>query len=277
MRTWLFVPGHDSYKLHKALRSAADAVIVDWEDAVPPERKQEARALAGTILAQPPASPRCVIRMNGRHDPEFDADLAALALIPISAILLPKVGDPSDVIDLSHAIEPAIIPIIESALGVEAAFAIAKAHPRVERLAFGSLDFLADLGVQWAPHDPASQYARARIAIAGRAAGLEGPIDTVYPQLNDDDGLRRDAASARACGFVGKFLLHPAQIPIVREVFSPTPEELAQATAIIAAFQEARSRGESAVRLDGKFIDPPVVRWAQQMIALHDAEKTIDG
>jgi citrate lyase subunit beta/citryl-CoA lyase len=273
MRTWLFVPGHDARKIQKALRSDADVVIVDWEDAVPPERKLEARNLTGAILARESPRPRCVVRVNGRHDPSFADDITALDGLPISGVLLPKAGNPADVTDLAGAVGQPIIPMLESALGVESAFAIAKAHPHVERLVFASLDFLADLGVQWAPQDPLSQHARARVAIAGRAAGLAGPIDTVYPQLNDDDGLRRDASAARSHGFVGKLLLHPSQIAIVREVFSPTPEELAQAHEIMAAFQAARARGEAAVRLGGKFIDPPVVRWAEQVLAWHEAEQ----
>jgi citrate lyase subunit beta/citryl-CoA lyase len=272
MRTWLFVPGHDAHKVQKALRSAAEVVIVDWEDAVPPERKHEARATTQSIITQESVSPRCVVRVNSRHDPVFADDIAMLVELPVAAVLLPKAANPADVIDIAGMVRLPIIPIIESALGVESAFAIAKAHPQVERLAFGSLDFLADMGVQWTPQDPASQYARLRIAIADRAAGLAGPIDTVYPQLNDDDGLRRDSAAARLRGFVGKFLLHPAQIGVVSDVFSPTADELRQATAIMTAFQEARSRGEAAVRLEGKFIDPPVVRWAEHLLSIHAAD-----
>jgi citrate lyase subunit beta / citryl-CoA lyase len=210
--------------------------------------------------------------MNSRHDPAFADDLAMLAELPVSGVLLPKAAGADDVIELTGTISQPIIPIIESALGVESAFAIAKAHPQVERLAFGSLDLLADLGVQWAPQDPASQYARARVTIAGRAAGLAGPIDTVYPQLDDDEGLRRDAAAARALGFAGKFLLHPAQIGVVRDVFAPTPDEIRKATEIMQAFQQARSRGEAAVRVGGTFIDPPVVRWAEYILSVHAAD-----
>jgi citrate lyase subunit beta/citryl-CoA lyase len=272
MRTWLFVPGHDAHKVQKALRTTADVVIVDWEDAVPPERKPEARATSRAIVPHESTGPRCVVRMNSRHDAAFADDVAMLADLPVSGVLLPKAAGPDDVTDLAGAIRQPIIPIIESAIGVESAFAIARAHHQVERLAFGSLDFLADLGVQWAPLDPASQYARARIAIANRAAGLAGPIDTVYPQLNDDEGLRRDAAAARALGFVGKFLLHPAQIGVVRDVFAPTADELRKAMEIMQAFQQARSRGEAAVRVGGTFIDPPVVRWAEYILSAHVAD-----
>jgi citrate lyase subunit beta/citryl-CoA lyase len=112
----------------------------------------------------------------------------------------------------------------------------------------------------------------ARIAIASRAAGLAGPIDTVYPQLDDDDGLRRDAGTARVLGFVGKFLIHPTQIDVVRDAFAPTPDEVRQATVILQAFQQARSQGQAAVRVGGTFIDPPVVRWAEYIVSMHAAD-----
>src|SRR5262249_20496994 len=163
--------------------------------------KPEARATTRTILTQHTPSPRCVVRVNGRQDPAFADDVAVVVDLPISGVLLPKAGDPGCVLDLAAAVRQPIIPMIENALGVESASAIAPAHRQVEGLAFGSLDFLADLGLQWAPQDPASQHARARIAVACRAAGLAGPIDTVYPRLDDDDGLRSDAAAARALGF----------------------------------------------------------------------------
>jgi citrate lyase subunit beta / citryl-CoA lyase len=275
MRTWLFVPGHDARKMQKALRSGAEVVVIDWEDAVPEDRKNEARATTRSILTQaPPRSkaPRYVVRVNNTRYPSFTDDIAALAELRVSAVMLPKVADPAEVVHLAGLIEQPVIPLIESALGVELAYDIARAHVRVERLAFGSLDFVADIGGRWTPEGEAYEFARARVSIAGRAAGLEGAIDSVYPWLEDAEGLRRDAAGARALGFAGKLLVHPAQIPIVREVFSPTPEEVAEATEVIRAFEEARARGESVVRLRGRLVDPPVVLWARQMLATHDAD-----
>lgn len=274
MRTWLFVPGHDARKVQKALHSTADAVIIDWEDAVPFERKAEARAVTGSVLGQAAARMRCVVRVNGTHDPHFRDDVAALGELPIQAVMLPKVADPAEVINLARDVEQPIIPLIESALGIERAFAIAQAHAHIERLAFGALDFVADVGATWSLDNAAIQYARARIAIAGRAAGLAGAIDSVYPQLGDDDGLRQDALAARAVGFVGKTLIHPAQIAIAREVFGPTPDERARAAAIMQAFREGSARGEAAIRMGNVFIDPPVVRWAEQVLAMDEADAT---
>lgn len=274
MRTWLFVPGHDARKVQKALESTADAVIIDWEDAVPWERKAEARAVTCAVLGQVAPRLRCVVRVNSTHDPHFEDDVAALGELPIQAVMLPKVADSAEVISLARDVEQPIIPMVESALGIERAFAIAQAHAHIERLAFGALDFMADLGATWSLDNAAIQYARARIVVASRAAGLAGAIDGVYPQLGDDDGLRQDALAARALGFVGKTLLHPAQIPIAREVFGPTADERARAAAIIEAFREGNARGEAAIRMGNVFIDPPVVRWAEQVLAMGKSEAT---
>lgn len=272
MRTWLFVPGHDSRKLQKAWSSAADVVIIDWEDAVAPERKAEARAVTRALLAQPRAARRCIVRVNHSEHPAFAEDIAALSDLPLAAVMFPKVGDPAEVRDLAQRVVMPIIPILESALGIERAFEIATAHTRIERLAFGPLDFLADLAVQWTADNAAYQYARTRVVIAGRAAGLQGAIDGVYPQLDDSDGLRRDAAAARALGYVGKMVIHPTQLPIVRAAFAPSPADIARADAIMRASEQATVRGEAATRLGNTFIDPPVVRWAQQVLAMSAAD-----
>ncbi len=268
MRTWLFVPGHDTRKLNKALQSEAEVVVIDWEDAVPEDRKAEARTTTHSTLASARPIPRCVVRINSAQLPSFQDDLVALAGLPVSGVLLPKASGPDEVTELARTVALPIIPIIESAMGAEAVFAIASAHPQVERLTFGALDFVADMGVAWTPLNELCRFAQARVTIASRAAGLEGAVDSVYPLLDDDEGLRRESAHARALGFVGKFLLHPAQIKTVREVFSPTADEVAQAEAIMEAYREANLRGETAVRLEGKFIDPPVVLWAQRILAM---------
>ena len=274
MRTWLFVPGHDAPKIRKALALDADAVIVDWEDAVPAQQKDAAREITAALLAQTPTSRRLVVRINGARDAGHTADIAALPALPIAAVMLPKAEEPDVVAHLAEVSGLPVIALVESALGVERAFEIAGAHARVERLAFGSLDFLADVGGQWSPQGEGFLYARSRVVVAGRAAGLAGAVDGVYPQLDDPDGLRQDAALARRLGFAGKLLLHPAQIAIVRDAFAPTPDEIAQAARIVRAFEEALAANRAAVSLDGRFVDPPVVRWAQQVLREAGAETT---
>ena len=273
MKTWLFVPGHESDKLHNALKSHADVVIVDWEDAVPESKKEEARAVVRATLPSVPSRPRLTLRINGTTTDHYIEDIFALEGLALSGIVVPKVADPAELQPLAELGLP-IIAIIESALGVERAFEIAKAHPLLERLVLGTMDLMADMGSQWEPDGPALQYIRSRLLIAGRAAGLAGSIDGVYPLLGDLDGLHREAVTARKLGFTGKLVIHPRQIDVVHRVFMPTPEEVAKAKQTIAAFDQAVAAGRSAIRIGERFIDPPIVIWAQNVLRRAE-EKTI--
>lgn len=272
MRTWLFAPGHESRKLQKALHCPVDVVIVDWEDAVPAERKLEAREHTRAILTGSTFSPRVVLRVNSPKYEWFADDILALADLPLGAVMLPKVEAVSEVMQLVGTGLP-LIPLIESAIGIERIFEIATAHSLVERLGLGSLDLLADLGAQWTPAGEALFYARSRLVIASRAAGLEGAIDGVYPRLHDSAGLRQDTEIARTLGFMGKQLLHPEQISLVQETFFPTAEEIKQAREIVEAFQEAAALGRATLQIEGRFIDPPVVKRAYQILRLVEAKQ----
>jgi citrate lyase subunit beta/citryl-CoA lyase len=271
MKTWLFVPGNEPEKVRKALASAADVVIVDWEDAVASGHKEHAREVTRAALAQNHARGRVVLRINSYRSVEYADDIVALADLPISAIMLAKVSNPEEVQQLA-TLGRAIIPLIESAVGIENAYQIAKAHPLVERLVLGTMDLMADLGSQWEPDGPSFQYLRARVLVAGQAAGLAGSIDGVYPLLGDLDGLHREATTARKLGFVGKLVIHPRQIEVVRRVFSPTAEEIEDARQTIAAFGEAVAAGRSAIRIGERFIDPPMVLWAQNILRMAGVE-----
>ncbi len=271
MKTWLFVPGNESDKVRKALASSAYVVIVDWEDAVAGSQKEQARVVTRATLAQNHARPRVVLRINCFRSVEYADDIAALGDLPVSAIMLAKVSYPEEVQHLANLGRP-IIPLIESALGIENAYQIAKAHPLVERLVLGTMDLMADLGSQWEPDGLSFQYLRSRMLVAGRAAGLAGSIDGVYPLLGDLDGLHREAMTARKLGFVGKLVIHPRQIEVVHRVFSPTPEEIADARQTIAAFGEAVAAGRSAIRIGERFIDPPMVLWAQNILRMAGVE-----
>ncbi len=265
IRTWLFVPGHEPYKIRKALASGADAVIIDWEDAVPQDQKEQARTTTQTELAQAETSSYVVIRVNSPKSAWFAEDLPFLKALKVSALMVPKADDPTEIRDLATANVP-LIPLIESGLGVELAFVLAQAHPLVERLAFGPLDLLADLGAHWTPGGEALSYARARLVIAARAGGLLGMIDGIYPNLADLAGLRKETELARILGCEGKMLLHPKQLAVVRDVFRPTEEEIKRARLIIQAAEEAARTSHTVVQLDGMFIDPPVVRRAYQTL-----------
>jgi citrate lyase subunit beta / citryl-CoA lyase len=271
MKSWLFVPGNDPDKLRKALASLADVVIICWEDAVAASQKEAARELTRATLANTSAHPRVVLRINSAKTEEYPKDIAALDGLPVSAIMLAKVSEPGELMHLA-SLGCTVIPLIESALGVENAFQIAKAHPLVERLVLGTMDLMADLWSQWEPDGVSFQYSRSRVLNAGRAAGLAGSIDGVYPLLGDLDGLHQEAMTARKMGFVGKLLIHPRQIEVVQKVFTPTPEEIEEARQTIVTFGEAVAAGRSAIRIGDRMVDPPMIIWAQNILRLAGLE-----
>ena len=280
VRTWLFVPGHEPHKLRKALTAGADVIIADWEDAVPASEKHEARRITREILeAKPPKNPpRVVVRVNS---PKLDAyleDREVLEGLSISGVLVPKV-ESSDEVRKAAELGLPLIPMIESAAGLERALEIAQASPLVERLVFGSLDFLTDIRGRWTPGGEAIIYARSRIVSTSRAAGVKGPIDGVYPHLGDLDGLQKEARLARVLGFAGKTLIHPKQIEVVRREFAPTPEEVREAKEILGAYRKAIALGRSALQLkNGRFVDPPVVAWAEQILEeIGDGDLEVGG
>jgi citrate lyase subunit beta / citryl-CoA lyase len=267
MKTWLFVPGNETEKLQKALKSNADVVIVCWEDAVAPNQKDTARRVTRDVLTTIEPYPRVVLRVNSYPTDAYSRDIEALDALPISAVMLAKVSEPGEVLELGELGYP-IIPLIESAMAIENAFQIAKAHPMVERLVLGTMDLMADLGAQWEPDGPSLHYLRSRILVAGQAAGLAGSIDGVYPLLNDLSGLHQEATTARKMGFAGKLLIHPRQIEVVHQVFSPTPDEIEEALNTIATFDESVAAGRSAIRIGERMVDPPMVIWAQNVLRL---------
>jgi citrate lyase subunit beta/citryl-CoA lyase len=160
-----------------------------------------------------------------------------------------------------------LIPIIETAGGVHRAYDIAAAGTRLKRLAFGAGDFTRDIGVRWTRREVESQYARAALVIASRAAGLEAPLDSVWVDLRDQRGLVRSARLVKQLGFQGKMCIHPGQVEAVNTVFSPTPAEVAAARRVIEAFRHAEAQGLASIQLDGQFIDYPIVEAAQRLLA----------
>ncbi len=262
MRTWLFVPGHDERKLKKALSSEADAVIVDWEDAVVEEKKSEARRTTARVLGAISPTPRVVLRVNHPESPFFEEDLEALPLPHVAALVLPKVEAPGELEQARRAGLP-LLAMIESAHAILALSEIARARP--ERFIFGALDYLKDTGARHTKE--ALLFARSLLVNVSRAAELEPPIAGVWPYLEDEAGLLEEARHERALGFAGKTLLHPRQIAPVKRAFAPTEEELKEAQAILAAWKAARAEGRAVAKLpDGRFLDPPVVAWAERIL-----------
>jgi citrate lyase subunit beta/citryl-CoA lyase len=255
--TPLFVPGDKPERYAKAANSGADAIIIDLEDAVSPDNKIAARY----ALVRPGALPsgiRIYVRVNAAGTPWHAEDIAALADLPVSAILLPKAESPHDIEQASNAAgcKP-VIALLESALGLAMARQIA-ACACVPRLAFGSIDYCADLGM--AHLRDALLTARCEIVLASRLAALAPPLDGVTPSLDDAALLEDDARYASNLGFGGKLCIHPRQIDPVRGGFAPTAEELAWAKTITDACEQG------AVQVNGAMVDAPVRARARHIL-----------
>lgn len=265
----LFVPALDPRKLEKAW-AVAEAVIIDLEDAVADDRKDEARAWLASLPGD--RREKTWIRVNAVDTGRAAEDLRAAAP-KAGAVVLPKCQSADDIrvalaaIDGAASPPPLIIPILETALGIEAALEIGRAAPdRIARLSFGLGDLSRDLGIPWEPAGPMAEHARCRVAMASRAAGLAPPVDTVEPTVGDDARVAADTARARACGFGGKFCIHPGQLAIVQRGFRPSDAELALERRKVEAFAAALERGSAAVVVEGHFVDYPVAVLAEAVL-----------
>lgn len=261
-RSWLFVPSTRPERFAKAAGSGADRVILDLEDAVAPHEKAEARR--NLVNDAIPHGVPVYVRVNSALTPWFEDDLAAAATLAIHGILLPKADSAAHVERAAAAIarEHVIVPIIETAIGLWNVLEVARA-PRVERLVFGALDFALNTGMEDA--DGAFDYARSRIAIASKIAGIAPPVDAVTLGIDDQDLLTLHARRSRHFGFAGKLCIHPKQIRATNDAFRPSDEEVAWAQAILA---EQAARPQDAVfAYRGELVDRPVLERARLIVA----------
>ncbi|HUF48480.1 MAG TPA: CoA ester lyase [Vicinamibacterales bacterium] len=270
-RSVLFVPGTRGDRFDKALAADADAVILDLEDSVDPGRKTEARETVARFLAtRPVSSSRLFVRVNASTSPWIGADLERMrGLEGFDGLVLPKVESPHQIETVApHAPARCVIPLLESARGILHAAAIAAADADVPALLFGAEDLTADLGIRRTIDGEELLFARSQVVLAAASVGAEA-IDAVATDLADIDGLRADAHRARALGFRGKMAIHPAQVPVINEVYSPTADEIAHARQTIAAFDAAGPAG--VIRVNDQMIEAPVVLRAKRVLALADA------
>jgi len=277
LRSFLFVPGHHAHRIAKAFESGADAVIIDLEDAVPPAEKQAARANAAAAVADH-GGPAAFVRVNDAAGPGCLDDLLEVVRPGLAGIVLPK----AESVARLHALDWGIaqledrqglpigtvelLPLVESARGVEDAAALASSAARVRRLTYGVADYSLDIGLHPDAQESGLAYLRARLVHACRASGREAPIDSVVVEIRELERLRASASRARSMGFGGKLCLHPCQVPAVNELFGPSAAELSHARAIVAAYDAARARGEAAVTVEGAFVDAPVAERARRLL-----------
>lgn len=275
--TRLYIPGNAPSLMINAGLHLSDGIILDLEDSVAPERKDEARILVRNALSQISFNgAERMVRIN-QGETGF-RDLECLIPLNVNLVLIPKCDSPETVQGISGWINEIktqfnlsnpvyLMPIIETALGVENAFDIARSSADVVAMAIGLEDLTADLGVQRTAGGKESLYARTRLVNAAKAAGIQ-PIDSVFADVDDPDGLRQNVLESKALGFEGMGCIHPRQIAIVREGFAPGREEIEKAARIVTAFEEARRKGLGVVALGTKMVDLPVVSRAQKTITL---------
>ncbi|MBR6523700.1 MAG: CoA ester lyase [Clostridia bacterium] len=277
-RSMLFLPGNNPNMLINGNCLGADAVIFDLEDAVSPQEKDAARILVrNTIRYMDFDGCEIIVRINSVDTPFWKEDIDAILPEKPDMILLPKTSEPEDALlvdeymseveEKSGIKEVGLMPLIETALGVENSYKIARASKRVKALFLGAEDLTADLQCKRTKEGREIEYARTRLVVAARAAGID-VYDTPFTDVNDDEGIVADAQLAKNLGFTGKASISPRHIDAINQVFSPTEEEINYAYEVIDAIRLAKEQGKGAIALHGKMVDAPIVARAERTISV---------
>ena len=282
-RSMLFLPGNNPNMLINGNCLGSDAIIFDLEDAVAPAEKDAARILVrNTMRYLDFRGCETIVRINSIDTPYWQLDLDTVLPCKPNLILLPKTGSSADVLAADAymtALEEklglesntvGLMPLIETAMGVENAFAIASATKRVKALFLGAEDLTADLQCKRTKEGREIEYARTRLVVAARAAGVD-VYDTPFTDVNDDEGIWVDARLAKALGFTGKASISPRHVEVINAVFSPTEKEIDYAYEVLDAIETAKRQGKGAIALHGKMIDAPIVARAQRTIDMAKA------
>ena len=275
-RSMLFLPGNNPNMLINGNCLGSDAVIFDLEDAVAPDQKDAARILVRNTLRYM-AFRGCerIVRINSIGTPYWKEDLKALLPYKPDLILLPKTESAQDILTIDAYMtelgsEVGVMALIETALGVENAFQIASSSKRLKALFLGAEDLTADLRCKRTKEGREIEYARHRLVVAARAAGVD-VYDTPFTDVNDDEGIVTDATYAKALGFTGKASISPRHVEVINSVFSPTQKDVDYAYEVMEAIALAKAQGKGAISLYGKMIDAPIVTRAEQTIAMANA------
>ena len=263
--------------VRSALASGADAVVLDLETTIADTEKSTARAAAVGVLTGR-HSPDVFVRINEIDSRHVFDDLLSLQTSNLRGVMLPQAEDSRQIAILdwmltelerrySRTRPPVeILPLVETARGAENLAGMLSASRRIRQVTFGVADYSLDTGMQPSRDESELGYIRSRLVHSSRACGLEAPIDTVWLDLNDAEGLQLSLERGRRAGFTGKLCIHPKQAEQANLAFTPSPDDLARATAIIAAFEAAMASGVAAVRVDGRLVDLPIVRSAQKIV-----------
>lgn len=277
-RSYLFVPATSTRMFEKALASEADCIIFDLEDAVAISEKQEARERAKNFLVNNQPSKDVLIRINDVSTTFWREDLEAAIRAGASGVIVPKA---ESAISMKILCETTLIslermkrglntfvvlPLIETARGVQFAYEIASAHYLIKRLVFGSIDYSLDVNCELTEEGTELLYARSQVVNASKAAGIGSPIDSVYPDLGNEPGLINESHRARRLGFNAKLAIHPKQLHPIHEIFSPNQKEMDAALEIVHAFEAAEQEGIASIAVGNKLVDYPVYKKAKALL-----------
>lgn len=294
LRSLLFVPGSDSYKLGKiaTLKDAADVVVIDLEDAVADDQKSAARTTTrDAVPACGSGGSAVFVRANSISTGRMEKDIGAVVQPALNGIMIPKIEDPDALAAADQAISAAerregvepgairILALIETSRGlVDCERILAQAPARTLTTVFGAGDFSTELGVDLTRGAEELLYARSRIVAATRAAGLPKPVDGPWLALDDEEGLVQDCARSRGFGFQGRVTVYPPQVDPVLRAYSWLPqEEVERARRVVEAFEEAETRGVASIQVDGRFVDYPIYRLAQERLRLDAAYSALES
>ncbi len=285
LRSLLFVPGSDTRKLAKVGTFGADVIVIDLEDAVADEEKTAARQTTRDAVPTYGGGQVVAVRVNSRPTGRMEDDIAAVVRPELDALMVPKIEDLETLPAVDAALTAAeeregmtpgtvrVLALIETPRGlVECERILLDAPARTVTAVFGLGDFSTELGIDLTPEATELLYARSRIVVAARAAGLRRPVDGPFLRLKDEEGLLADSARSRGLGFQGRVTVYPPQVGAVHQAYSAMAEEdVARDRRVVEAFEEAISRGVASIRVDGRFVDYPIYDLARERLALHAA------
>ena len=276
-RTYLFAPGNHERRVEKALGLGADVVILDLEDAVAVSEKKSTRDLINKTLKQP-RNCAVFVRVNA-YDTEFCyGDICSIVSENLDGIVLPKLESLEDLRSIDWLLGNLeqerglpngsidLMPIIETAVGLVNIREIARADTRVKRLAFGGGDYTRDLGMEWTLKEDELLPVRSEMVLASRFGKLEPPVDTVFIHIKEHDAFRSSCSNILGLGFQGKMCIHPDQVPVTNETFTPDAEEVKWSQRVINEFAKAEKAGIASIQIDGYFVDYPIVEKAQRTV-----------
>ena len=286
-RSYLFAPGNHERRVEKALGLGADVVILDLEDAVAISEKKSTRELINKTLEQP-RNCAVFVRVNA-YDTEFCyGDIDSVVSENLDGIVLPKLESLEDLRSIDWLLGNLeqerglpngsidLMPIIETAVGLVNIREIARADTRVKRLAFGGGDYTRDLGMEWTLKEDELVPVRSEMVLASRFGKLEPPVDTVFIHIKEHDAFRSSCSNILGLGFQGKMCIHPDQVPVTNETFTPDPEEVKWSQRVIDEFAKAEKAGIASIQIDGYFVDYPIVEKAQRTVDIATLLETLN-